>query len=441
MTTYAEVSLPGIGPSLSAPAALDEALDAVFSLGVCAMKARRCSLYLHAGGDGTQLRLHRARGVGATPEEYIPSSGAVAGLVMQSRVGLLVRDESDYPGLPLHPERYATPSFVAVPILVENNAVGVFNAADRDDGAAFDHDDLAAAEAVARSVSAVLYNDCLIHRLLDDADTDPVTGLSSRSRFERRLHHEAMKARRFNHPLSLLLLSVENYADVATHAGPQTAGMLMQRVGAIVAQMARPSDVVARATSACIAVLLANTPLSSAREVAHALTREVTHDQLPASLRYECESLSIAIGLAALAPRGKAADLLSRATKALRTARTHGDATVIADEDNVVMLPDPALDDIAIRDVLSNGLHAGIPYLDDPLPAATPEALTMLSSALARQHRVVPIAFEGGTLTLAMANPLDGAAIRAVSMCTRMAVSPVVSPPTAIDAAIDALYP
>ncbi len=51
-------------------------------------------------------------------------------------------------------------------------------------------------------------------------------GLSSRSRFERLSRQEVVKTRRSSQPLSLLLLSVESYADVTTGADLQAAGTL-----------------------------------------------------------------------------------------------------------------------------------------------------------------------------------------------------------------------
>src|SRR5437762_2680776 len=94
----------------------------------------------------------------------------VMGLVLRSRVPLLVHNVASYPALPVHPERYATPSFLSVPILVENDALGVLNAADRQDDQSFTEDDLECAELVARSVAAVLHSDALAQRALDEGE-------------------------------------------------------------------------------------------------------------------------------------------------------------------------------------------------------------------------------------------------------------------------------
>ena len=100
---------------------LDEALAALFTLGAGALHARRCSLYLR--DDGATLALRGERGLPARADAArIAVDGTVMGLVLRTRVPLLVHHVASYPALPVHPERYATPSFLSVPILVENDA-------------------------------------------------------------------------------------------------------------------------------------------------------------------------------------------------------------------------------------------------------------------------------------------------------------------------------
>src|SRR5262249_53689499 len=70
----------------------------------------------------------------------------------------------------------------------------------------------------------------------------------------------------------------------------------------------------------------------------------------------------------------------------------------------------------------------GVPYLANPADAATPTAIQLVSRDMARTHLCFPIAVESGTLTLAMADPVDAAAIEAVSQRTRLAVFSVTSP-------------
>jgi len=407
---------------------LDEALSVLFTLGTGALHARRCSLYLRANEEA-DLALYHATGLPATDcARRVALQGTIMGMVARSRVPLLVQNVATYPTLPAHPDRYTTGSFLSVPILVENEAIGVLNAADRQDGHPFTDDDLQSAEMVARSMAAVLHSDLLAQRARDGGEIDPVTGLYNARHFEKRLTQEVERALRARLPLTLLLLGVTSYDDIARRIGSQSAGLLMRSIGEIVAQTVRQSDVLARRTESEIAILLPSTPLDKARRVARTIAREVVHDRLPAALRYDLESLHVSVGLAALGPDMQLADLVAQAAMALDQAVTRGDTIVAAAGDDIVEVPRRIPPRTTQQQSIVNALRLGVPYLANPADAATLTAIQLVSRDMARRYLCFPIAVESGTLTLAMADPVDAAAIEAVSQRTRLAVFPVASP-------------
>lgn len=310
----------------------DEALAAIFAVGARILQARRLSLYLR--GDDHALFLCSEIGL-PRPSTFarITPRGSIMDVVMRTEMPLLVRDIAAYPALPARRERYATPSFLSVPILAENTAAGVLNAADRADGDPFSEDDLQDAERLARAIGAVLQEDVLLRRALDTSETDPTTGLYARAHLSRRLGEEGARAQRDNAALSLLLLHVDGYAAVSAGAGAQAAGLLMKHVGEMVTGTVRRSDVLAAWSADTLAIVLPATPPTRARRVARELLREVRHDKLPAHLRYECERLSATLALAALGLDGDVTDLERRADDALRTACEQGETLVIAPGD------------------------------------------------------------------------------------------------------------
>ncbi len=81
----------------------------------------------------------------------------------------------------------------------------------------------------------------------------------------------------------------------------------------------------------------------------------------------------------------------------------------------------------------------GVPSLTrlDPIG---PAARGALSRELAERHRVVPVRVEGTHLHLAMADPLDVAAIEAVAADTGLSVFPVVAPEHLIHHALERAY-
>ncbi|MCA1597413.1 MAG: diguanylate cyclase [Chloroflexi bacterium] len=394
----------------TAVTSLDEALDALFALAADMLRARRCSLYLRSM-DGTSLLLRNEIGLTATTAaREAPTDETIVGFVARTRAPLLVQDVGAYPALPTHPERYATASFITVPILVENDAVGVLNATDRHDGHAFSDDD---------------------QRIAQEGEIDPITGLDNRRRLERRLTQEVARARQAGAPLTLLLFDVDSYTTVAANAGVQAAGALMRSVGELVGRAVRQSDTIALFESSQIAILLPATPLDRAWDVAHAILREAVHESLPAHLRYDCERLELSVGVAAL-DAATDDNLAQRAQVALRATQAQGKGIAVLPRDTPPR---------ARQDTVAIARGAGVPYLANPAAVATEQATRLLSRDVARGHLCFPVAFENGTLTLAMADPTDAVAITIVSELTGMAVYPVASSRLKVLQAIGTLLP
>ena len=406
---------------------LDEALGVLFTLGASALHARRCSLYLR-GDDGATLELRGQRGLSIADAQHIPADGTITGLVMNKRISLLVKNVVAHPVLPTHPDRYVTPSFLSVPVLVENDARGVLNAADRLDGEPFSEDDLQSAEMVARSMAAVLHSDLLARRARGEGEVDPVTGLYDARHLQKRLAQEVERAEQDSASFTLLLIEVGCYGDLATRIGMQAAGVLVRCVGEMVAQTVRQSDVLARRSDDEIAVLLPSTPLDKARRTARAIMHDVTLDRLPTHLRYDIENVGICIGVAAYVAGMDAEGMIRQASAALSQARAQGETLALAGVDDGGDAPAVMVTQAVHQQAIATALRLGIPYLADPAAAATAPAVRLLSIEMARTYVCFPIAFEGGTLTLAMADPTDASAIQAVAHATNMAVYPVASP-------------
>jgi diguanylate cyclase (GGDEF)-like protein len=69
-------------------------------------------------------------------------------------------------------------------------------------------DDLARLEGLAAALGPALESACSVEELRREADLDPETGLHGRRSLERLLERECARARRYEHPLSLLLIGL-----------------------------------------------------------------------------------------------------------------------------------------------------------------------------------------------------------------------------------------
>ena len=102
---------------------------------------------------------------------------------------------------------------------------------------------------------------------------DPVTGAYSMAAFSMRFHEEMARAQRYNEKLSLLLVTVENYAQLMERLSDVRMDVLMREIYTSMSGNLRASDVIARYKEDAFLVLLPHTPADALPVVAQRLAR------------------------------------------------------------------------------------------------------------------------------------------------------------------------
>jgi diguanylate cyclase (GGDEF)-like protein len=149
---------------------------------------------------------------------------------------------------------------------------------------------------------------------------DRVTGLRNRIFLGERLNEEWKRAARYNEPLSLVLLGVDNLADEAVARGEPFADKMMNAVAQMTLQALRQIDVVVRFGGAELAALLPNTHFAGSLVCAERL------HLFAEKVRVEEVSPIVSMGVAFYPGRDVSApgDLVRLATRALDRAREEG---------------------------------------------------------------------------------------------------------------------
>ena len=158
------------------------------------------------------------------------------------------------------------------------------------------------------------------------AATDALTGLANRRQFDEAIAREWARAKRSQSPLSLLMIDADHFKAYNDTFGHQAGdALLLAMAGCIGAAIKRPGDVSARYGGEEFAILLPNTPVYGAREVAtliHATIAEleVVHPSAPTG------KPTVSIGVACLVPRPDAehSQLIRAADSALYEAKSNG---------------------------------------------------------------------------------------------------------------------
>jgi diguanylate cyclase (GGDEF)-like protein len=161
---------------------------------------------------------------------------------------------------------------------------------------------------------------------------DELTGLLNRKEMTRLLADEVMRARRYKHPLSLLLVDVDDLARINAEHGTPMGDEVLRSVAAVLRANLRPVDRPARYGGAELAVLLPDTFATDGVQVAERLrglvAEAAARTKSAATTR---PKVTISVGVAGIHESEKSAEeLLHAATVALKEAKARGRDAVVA---------------------------------------------------------------------------------------------------------------
>jgi diguanylate cyclase (GGDEF)-like protein len=160
-------------------------------------------------------------------------------------------------------------------------------------------------------------------RIRERVDRDGLTGLPNRAAFDERLEVEARRFHRYRRPLALLVLDLDHFKAVNDTYGHPTGDAVLQRVADLLRASTRDPDFPARYGGEEMVVILPETMLRPATEVAERIRAAVE------ATRFDHEGrsidLTVSIGVSACPECvDDPADLLRAADDALYQAKHDG---------------------------------------------------------------------------------------------------------------------
>jgi diguanylate cyclase (GGDEF)-like protein len=154
------------------------------------------------------------------------------------------------------------------------------------------------------------------------ADVDAVTGLLNRRVFQETLARECARSHRYERPLALVVLDVDDFTEANGRLGRLGGDAILAAVGARVLDSVRRADVACRVGGDEFGVIL---PESGARDAEH-LCRRLQFAVGSAS--GPAERVRISAGIAELRPEDDSISLFQRADEALQRAKEGGRSQV-----------------------------------------------------------------------------------------------------------------
>lgn len=165
------------------------------------------------------------------------------------------------------------------------------------------------------------------------ANSDGLTKIGNRRRFEEFLADEWHRAVRFKTEISLILLDIDHFKLYNDTYGHQAGDDCLQKVAEAFAEtIKRPTDLVARFGGEEFAIILGGTDAQGAQNIAEQAAENVRNLKIPHSKSKTGEYLTVSIGIATTFAKFEIteSDLIKVADKALYQAKANGRNQIVS---------------------------------------------------------------------------------------------------------------
>ncbi len=166
----------------------------------------------------------------------------------------------------------------------------------------------------------------LFNELYVYATRDHLTGVFNRRVLDELLSKEISKSIRHNLPLSLVILDVDDFKNYNDKYGHLQGDMALRTITKVVSKMTRKEDFVARYGGEEFIIVLPDTKLEKAKEVAEKIRKAIAETKIKLinkSIEKSAEKLTVSMGIAQLNKRD-VQNMLARADTALYKAKAKG---------------------------------------------------------------------------------------------------------------------
>ncbi len=168
---------------------------------------------------------------------------------------------------------------LCLPISYGETLLGVLNVESRDENA-FAPQDVLILNTLADLLATALHNSFVFRKLQQQSITDGLTGIKTRRFFWEALSSEWKRASRSGRPFSVVLVDLDKFKEVNDSLGHLEGDLVLARIGRLLEQKCRQSNVVARYGGDEFIILMPETGIEQAQVLAERLRLWVATDPM-----------------------------------------------------------------------------------------------------------------------------------------------------------------
>ena len=255
---------------------IERLLQMIVDLAIEQTDADRGSLML-ADPAGEELTIRASRGI---PEEIVRSARVrsgegIAGYVFATGEPVMLGDLGKDPRFSHLVPNDQIVSSLSVPILAQNRTIGVINVSSTGRREPFTENDLRLLVLLAGQAAAAIQNSQMLAELQSLADTDGLTGLFNRRYLDKVLKIECQRAIRYGHPLSALLMDIDDFKNYNDTYGHLEGDDILRELAELIRRGVRATDIPGRYGGEEFLVLLTHTDFEGAKIAAERLRKQI----------------------------------------------------------------------------------------------------------------------------------------------------------------------
>ncbi|MEG6549876.1 GGDEF domain-containing protein [Desulfocurvibacter africanus] len=191
--------------------------------------------------------------------------------------------------------------------------------------------------AAVQHLALALKNALLYREVQTMADFDGLTRIHNRQSFDRRLREELARHKRYQQPISLLMLDLDHFKRINDSFGHEAGDMVLRELGRILSESMRETDIAARYGGEEFVVILPHTDESNAHTLAQRLRAAICGKIF--HFHGQTFQVTVSIGISSIDAASVDLDtnLVREADQALYLAKRNGRNMVCrqADEDSL----------------------------------------------------------------------------------------------------------